>query len=361
MVDISKYSIGKKRAWVGEQQAEDIEDSEYDTFKLGGVFDGDVSIGNVVYKQAKLIDSSQLPTWIGLAKPKDLTQEAYDAAFDAVNFDYSNNGLNTHLTDLSYANGWRLEKVAFPRIATNKTDISTIKTQQSSNTSDIIKLKKLNTLNRTTIYKPVDFYWYWNSSSQMYISVPRYYRWTFSGLPIDYIQLSTKHTNDTNPSLDVKTSSGIGSNRVVVSIEFIWTNDMIVAGQGDSKTNGRHTYAGTLGSSTKLTADHLMDQTIIPHSWPNKFGHMGSWDLKGVNQRNAKIRICYHKVNTNLDPLQTDYGMFTAEINNCTDLWAQGGSHNPWLTRLIHVTYASPGIIETSTERYIVQPTTMTI
>lgn len=227
MVDISKFIIGKKRAWVGEQQAENIEDSEYNTFKLGGVYDGDVSLSNVLFKQAKLIDSANTPIWIGQSEPQtNFTEQDYEQAYNPLgNFDFANNPKNITLSDLFYSTGWRMENAWIPKITKNESDISSLQTRQLTQKSSIDQLMTPDVL---AVYIPNDFYWNFHSTPvEMYRDIPRAFRWTFSNLPIDFFQINLKHSASQNQTFHIKTSTlGSGYN-AIIDAEINWQSSFI--------------------------------------------------------------------------------------------------------------------------------------
>ena len=139
MVDIAKLA-GSKRPWVGDQQAIDIEDDEYDDFKDDGTLTGNNTVSNVLWKHAKLIETGGNDTWIGSSEPGSIALDVYnDAISFPATFDFSNNSDNVTLSQLAY-------KTALIHADFKANDYDTLESTVETNTSNITS----NTSNITT-------------------------------------------------------------------------------------------------------------------------------------------------------------------------------------------------------------------
>ena len=139
MSDIAKL-IGNKRAWVGEQQAIDLDDDEYEDFKTDGTLAGNNTLSNVVWKQAKIIESGG-EDWIGNSRPGNIDLAIYNDAIAFPNlFDFANNTDNTTLSQLAY-------KTALIHADFKANEYDTLEVSVNNNTSNVAT----NTTNITTL------------------------------------------------------------------------------------------------------------------------------------------------------------------------------------------------------------------
>ena len=147
MVDISKLA-GSKRSWVGDQQAYDYDDSEYDDFKTDGTLTGSNTVSNVLWKHAKLHESGGQAEWIGSSQPGNIALDVYnDAISFPNNFDFANNSDNVKLSQLAY-------KTALIHADFKANDYDTLEATVETNTSNITSLeddfKEMDVRNITT-------------------------------------------------------------------------------------------------------------------------------------------------------------------------------------------------------------------
>ena len=133
MVDIAKLA-GSKREWVGDQQAYDYDDDEYNEFKTDGTLTGSNTVSNVLWKHAKLHETS-VDEWIGTSDPGNLDLGKYnDALAYPTLFDFDNNTDDITLTQFAYKTG-----LIHADFKTN--DFDPLEVKVNTNTTNVTNLR----------------------------------------------------------------------------------------------------------------------------------------------------------------------------------------------------------------------------
>ena len=319
MTDIIRLLLYRKRAWIGDQQAETIDDDEYAYYLLSGVADSNITLSNIIWKQAKMIEGYSPNNYVGNPTPNTVSDTAFNDSVTAT-WDFSNNPSDVKLTDYAYKAG-QVAKQAKDETFRNLRYIQNI-------ASYLLDKDSVTTL-------------LWDGTHTLSLFKGKNIKYALSDAHVDNIRLYLGDSVNSHNQIAIEALSNIGtSHRIATSVQVTKTikgEDPDVSSNGWLIGDGESKY-------------HLMGITQFNNSGTN----LDTWstiDLKKIIIESFDVFVCMYRVNQELTT-QDSLTTIKFNVDICNWIYYKNGQlHVHWEIK------AYPGREQKQGSVYIIQPT----